>query len=178
SGLGARTGEGHMRDSAGRGGGFDMVVLLETLQSIPEPDASAEHDGDQHDVHVVDEPGSKELAYHGGAPADAYILATCGLAGRLERLGWGGVEGGGRRAPPPLDGRGGVVGQDEDGCVERRVGAPRALPVRVLVPPGEAPLPSTHDLGADPPIVPLQECVVDATGAAGLADLLVPPASS
>jgi hypothetical protein len=45
------------------------------------------------------------------------------------------------------------------------------------VPPGEAPLPGTHDLGADSPIVPLQEGVVDATGAAGLADLLVPPAS-
>jgi hypothetical protein len=38
-----------------------LVVLLEALQSIPEPDASAEQDGDQHDVHVVDEPGSKEL---------------------------------------------------------------------------------------------------------------------
>jgi hypothetical protein len=60
-----------------------MVVLLEALQSIPKPDASAEQDGDQHDVHVVDEPGSKELADHGGAAADAYVLALCGLAGRL-----------------------------------------------------------------------------------------------
>jgi hypothetical protein len=42
----------------------------------------------------------------------------------------------------------------------------------------EAPLPGTHDLGADPPIVPLQEGVVDATGAAGVADLLVPPPSN
>jgi hypothetical protein len=45
------------------------------------------------------------------------------------------------------------------------------------MPPGEGPLPGTHDLGADPPIMPLQEGVVDATGAAGLADLVVPPPS-
>jgi len=70
-----------------------------------------------------------------------------------------------------------VMGEDEDRCVERRVGTPRALPVWVLMPPGEGPLPGTHDLGADPPIMPLQEGVVDATGAAGLADLVVPPPS-
>jgi hypothetical protein len=81
-----------MRDSAGGGGGFDLVFLLKALQSIPESDASAEQDGDEHDVHVVDEPGSKELAYHGGASADAYVLAICGLAGRLERLGRRDVE--------------------------------------------------------------------------------------
>ena len=45
------------------------------------------------------------------------------------------------------------------------------------MPSGVAELPGAHDLGADPPIVPLQEGVVDATGAAGPADLLVPPAS-
>ena len=78
-----------MGDTAGRGDGFYPVVLLKALQSIPEPDASAEQDRDQRDVHVVDEPCGKELAYHGGAPADAYVLAICGLAGRLERLGRG-----------------------------------------------------------------------------------------
>src|SRR4029453_6279407 len=144
--LSARTGEGHMRDSAGRGGGFDLVVLLEALQAIPEPDASAEQDGDQHDVHMVDEPGSKELPYHGGAPTDAYVLAVCSPAGGLERLGRRDVEEVVRRAALHLDGRAGVVGQDEDRCVERRVGTPRTLPVRVFVPPGEAPFPGTHDL--------------------------------
>jgi hypothetical protein len=38
-----------------------------------------------------------------------------------------------------------------------------------------AELPGAHDLGADPRIVLLQEGVVDAAGAAGLADHLVPP---
>jgi hypothetical protein len=62
-----RTRERHMRDSAGRGGGLDLMVLLEASQSVPEADASAEQDRDHHDVRVVDEPGGKEVADHGGS---------------------------------------------------------------------------------------------------------------
>ena len=58
--------------------------------------------------------------------------------------------------------------EDEDRCVERWVGTPRALPPRVLVPSGVAELPGTHDLGADPRIVLLDEDVVDAAAATGL----------
>ena len=58
--------------------------------------------------------------------------------------------------------------EDEDRRVERRVGPPGALPVRVLVPSGVAELPGAHDLGADPRIVPLDEDVVDAAAAAGV----------
>ena len=61
-----------------------------------------------------------------------------------------------------------MMGQYEDRRVERRVGPPRTLPVRVLVPSGVAELPGPHDLGADPRIVPLDESVVDAAAAAGL----------
>jgi hypothetical protein len=39
-----------MRDFAGRGGGFDPGSPLKALQAVPEPDASAEQDGDQHEV--------------------------------------------------------------------------------------------------------------------------------
>ena len=60
-----------MRDSAGRGDGLDVVVLLEALQSVPEAYASTEQDRDHHDVHVVDEPGSKEVADGGDTSADA-----------------------------------------------------------------------------------------------------------
>jgi hypothetical protein len=67
-GSGTRTGESHVRDSAGRGGGLDLVVLLDALQSVPEAYASAEQDRDHHGVHVVDEPGSKELADRVGPP--------------------------------------------------------------------------------------------------------------
>src|SRR5918994_1175227 len=163
-----RTGERDMRDSAGRGGGLDLVVPLEALQSVPEPDAPAEQDRDHHDVHVVDEPGSKELANHGGTSADAYVVAVRGLVGCLERLGRRSVDEVKRRAALHLDRRARVMGEDEDRCVERGVGTPCALPLRVLVPSGVAELPGTHDLGADPRIVLLGEGVVDAAATAGL----------
>src|SRR5918992_3891950 len=150
-----------MRDSAGRGGGLDLIPLLEALQSVPEAYASAEQDRDHHSVHVVDEPCSKEVADHGGTSADAYVLAVRGLAGRLERLGRRCVEEVEGGAAFHLDRRARVMGEDEDRCVERRVGTPGALPLRVLVPSGVAELPGTHDLGADPRIVPLDEDVVD-----------------
>src|ERR671910_2827152 len=78
-GSDTRTGERHMRDSAGRGGDLDLVVLLDALQTVPEAYASAEQDRDHRGVHVVDEPGSKEVADHGGTAADAYVLAAGSL---------------------------------------------------------------------------------------------------
>src|SRR3954452_12444064 len=76
------TGERDVRDSAGRGDGLDVVVLLEALEPVPETHASAEQDRDDDDVHVIDEPGSKELPDRGGAAADAYVLIARGVAGR------------------------------------------------------------------------------------------------
>ena len=76
-----------MGDTAGRGGCLDLVILLEALPSVPDAYTSAEHDRDHHEVHVVDEPGSKELADQGGTPTEAYVLAARSLAGRLERFG-------------------------------------------------------------------------------------------
>ena len=49
------------------------------------------------------------------------------------------------------------MSEDEDRCVERWVGTPPALPLRVLVPSGIAELPGTHDLGADPRAVQPRE---------------------
>jgi hypothetical protein len=66
--------------------------------------------------------------------------------------------------------------EDEDGCVERRVGTPRALVFRVLVPSRVAELPGTHDLRADPRGEQPQEGVVDAAGPAGPAEQLASPA--
>jgi hypothetical protein len=62
--------------------------------------------------------------------------------------------------------------------MERRVGTPRALPLRVLVPAGVAELPSPHDLGAYPRIVPPGKSIVDAARAAGVPDHLIPPPGS
>src|SRR5256885_8719851 len=125
-----------MRDSAGRGDGLDPVVLLEALQSVPEAYAPAEQDRDHDDVHVVDEPGSKEVAEHGGTSADAYVLAVRSLAGCLERLGRRSVDEVERRAAIHLDRRARVMGEDEGRCVERRVGAPPRPPLPGLVPSG------------------------------------------
>src|SRR5256886_6695645 len=173
-GSDTRTGERHMRDSAGRGDGLDPVVLLEALQSVPEAYAPAEQDRDHDDVHVVDEPGSKEVADHGGTSADAYVLAVRSLAGRFECLGRRSVDELERRAAIHLDRWARVMGEDEGRCVERRVGTPPALPLRVLVPSGRAELVRAHDLGADPRTVSLGEGVVDAAATAGLADDLAP----
>src|SRR3954464_6638040 len=111
-----------MRDSARRRRGLDLVVLLETLQSVPEPHAATQEDRDHHDVHVVDEPGGKEVADDGGTSADAHVPAVRRLAGRLEGLGGRRVEEVERRAALHFDRRARVVSEDEDGCVERRVG--------------------------------------------------------
>src|SRR5919199_4130104 len=120
-----------MRDPAGRGGGLDFVVLLETLEPVPEAYASAEQDRDHDDVHVVDEPGTKEVADDGGASADPYVLAIRSLAGGLERLGRRSVDEVERRAALHLDRRARVVSEDEDRRVERRGRAPPPPP-----PPG------------------------------------------
>src|SRR5687767_16028623 len=98
-----------MRDPARRGGRFDLVVLLEALESVPEADASAEQDRDHHDVHVVDEPAGKELAERRRTSADAYVLAVRGLAGCFERLGRRGVNEVERRAALHLERRARVV---------------------------------------------------------------------
>ena len=80
-----------------------------------------------------------------------------------------------RRAALHLDRWPCVMGKDEDRSMERRIGTPPSLPLWVLVPSRVAELPRTHYLGADPNIVLPHEGVVDADGAAGLADHLVPP---
>src|SRR5918994_1513074 len=120
-----------MRDSAGRGGGLDLVVLLEALQSVPEAYASAEQDGDHYEVHVVDEPGCEEVADHRGTSANAYVLAVCRGAGRLERLGRRSVDEVECRAALPVARRAPVMGEDERWCVERRGWGPPTPP-----PPG------------------------------------------
>src|SRR3954465_3623570 len=93
-------------------------------------------------------------------------------------IGGGRVEEVERRAALHLDRRARVMGEDEDRCVERRVGTPRALPLRVLVPSGRAELPGTHDLGADPRSEQPQEGVIDAAGPARLAEQFAAPPGS
>src|SRR5207247_3620358 len=106
--------ERHMRHSAGPGGGLDLIVLLETLQPLPQARASAEQNRNHHDVHVVDKPRSEEVADHGGASTDAQVLSVRSLPSGLERLGGRYVEEVERRAALHLDRRTRVMCEDED----------------------------------------------------------------
>src|SRR5690606_20034692 len=68
-----------------------------------------------------------------------------------------------------------VMGEHKDRGVERWVGAPPALPGRILVPSGWAELPCAHDLGADPRGKLPREGVIDAAAATGLAEHFAAP---
>src|SRR5947208_2703429 len=59
------------------------------------------------------------------------------------------------------------MGEHERRRVEGRVGAPPPSPVGVVLPARRTELPRTHDLGADPRLVLLGECIVGARAAAG-----------
>src|SRR5262249_31929173 len=92
-----------------------------------------------------------------------------------ERLGWRGVEEVERGTALHLDRGAVVVGEHEGRRVEGRVRTPPALPVGILLPAGWAELVGAHDLRADPEVELLQERVVAAAGAAGLALEPAPP---
>src|SRR5918994_3999700 len=162
--------EREVGDAAGRGDRLDVIGILEGLQTVPDADAAAEHDRNLYEMHVVDEPGDEEVAYDGGAAADPDVLATGCFAGRLERVGRGGVEEVERGAARHLDRGPRAVSEHEGRCVERRVRPPPALPVRVVLPAGRAELVGPHDLGPDAVAVALGEGVVDSGGAARVPD--------
>ena len=69
-----------MRHAAGRRDGLDLVVLLQALQPVPQAHPAAEQDRDHDDMQVVDQSGGKEFADHGGAAAQAHVLAGRSLA--------------------------------------------------------------------------------------------------
>src|ERR671919_1061264 len=123
-----RASKRHMRDPARRRGGFDLVVRLEALESVPEAYASAEQDRHHDDVHVIDEPCREEVADRRGTSADPYVQAVGSLAGSLERLGRRSVDEVKGGAALHLDRRARVMGKNEHRCVERRGGAPPAPP--------------------------------------------------
>lgn len=68
-----------------------------------------------------------------------------------------------------------MMSEHEDGRVERRVDAPPALPVGVLVPSGIAELAGSHDLGANSRVVLADEGVVHAAAATRRAGPFLPP---
>ena len=131
-------------------------------------------------MQVVDQSGAQVLAHGRGAAAEADVLrAGSGarlLERRLDAVGHE-VE---RGAALHLDGLVRVVGEHEHRVVVRRFGPPPAAPLLARHrSPGPADGPehvAPHHGGADALEATGREAVVDALGAAGLADDLVPRA--
>ena len=150
-------------DDAARGvDGFDVEALLECLKSVPQPLPSAEDDGHDDNVHVVDQVGGKELSDGGRASADADVESARRFLGDPEGLDRARVNEVKRRAASHLDRGTGVVGEDEHGRMKWWVVAPPALPL--LVSPRSAlgsELVSAHDLDTDAGIPVTSEGVVD-----------------
>ena len=125
-------------------------------------------------MHVVDEAGAKILLDGGGASAEANIFTVGGVDGLFEcavNAVGDEVEGG---ASFHRDGRAGVVGQNEDGHVVGRGVAPPTFPG--VVGPGSADGTehvAAEDPGADVFKAPLDELVIHAGFAAGLAHHLM-----
>src|SRR2546423_12744619 len=116
-----------------------------------------------------------DLPDHGGTSADAYVLAVRGLAGRLERLGGRGVDEVKRRGALHLDRRARVMSEDEDRCVERRGGTPRAPPLPALGSPTGGGPSRTPDLRAPPRRGRPRESVGAAAAAARVGHPPAPP---
>src|SRR5579864_1206028 len=163
-------GKREVGDAAGGAHRLDGEAVLQSLQAVPEGLAAAEEDRHDHDVHVVDQAGGEELADGGRAAADADVEAARGLLGRRKRLRRAGVDEAEGGAALHLDRGPDVMGEHEDGGMERRFLAPPALPL--LAGPRSAlraELVAPHDLHADarPPVA--REGVVDAGAPAFLA---------
>src|SRR4051794_441284 len=159
--------EDQVDDPAGDRDGLDLVVLLERLESVPQSDATAEHDRYLDHVHVVDQAGREKVAHDGRAASDADVPSAGRLTGGVERLRKRGVEEVERGATLHLDRSARAVSEYERGGVKRWVRPPPPLPVGVVLPARWAELARAHDLGADPRLVLPGERVVDAGGAPG-----------
>jgi NADH:ubiquinone reductase (H+-translocating) len=163
-------GEGDVGDSARGAHRLDGEALLQALQASPDRLTAAEEDGHLHDVHVVDQVGGEELADGSRAAADADVEAARGAPGGRERVGRAGLDEVEGRAALHLDRGPGVMGQHEDGGVERRLLPPPALPL--LIGPRaalRAELVAAHDLRADARAPGAREGVVGGRAPAGLA---------
>src|SRR5581483_3292220 len=124
---------------------------------------ASEHDGHDHDVHLVDQVGGQELTDGCDTTTDANVATTGSVASSAEGVLRRCVDEVERRATLHLDRGARMVGQYEDGGVKGRLIAPPALPVVVISPRPAmgTELVPPHDLCADPHIPLAGELVVD-----------------
>src|SRR5580700_12287218 len=86
------SGEREVGDAVGCRDSLHVVLLLQRLQAVPQPNTAAEKDRHLHDVQVVDETGGDERAHHGRAPTNADVLTGSCVPRHLECIRWRGVE--------------------------------------------------------------------------------------
>src|SRR4051794_16364661 len=145
-----------------------MEPVEQVLVRGPELLPSADLDRRHGDVDGVDEIRIEELPDGGDAASDPYVLPVSGVLGlpqRLRRRRIEEVEGGIGQG----EARSVMMGEDEDGGVERRSVPPPPLPVEVLPRATLRPeLVAAHDLGADVPREVAREVVVQPSGSTGL----------
>src|SRR5262249_54068560 len=82
--------EEQMGGSAGDGARFQGVALMQPVEAVPESDAAAEHDRDQHNVQVVDQVSLQELVDRRRPAAKPYVQVSGRLLCLSEDLGRGG----------------------------------------------------------------------------------------
>ena len=158
-----------MGNPAGRAGRLNLEPLLKILETVPQAFPASEDDGHDRDVHIVDEIGCQELTNCGWPSTNAYIQAAGRFPGRLQGLGGTRVYEMERGPTLHRDGRPGMVGEDENRSVERRIVPPPPFPVVVSPPAPLGPeLVPAHDLRTDAGAPVAGEGIVDA-GAACLA---------
>src|SRR5207302_5403910 len=112
---------------------------------------TAEQDGHDHQVHVVDQAGAEVLLDLGDATAEPDVVSTSSPERPLERRLDALVDKVERRPALHRDGRTWVVGEHEHRVVIRRVVPPPATPlVAAPWPADRAENCARHDRGADP----------------------------
>src|SRR5215469_312279 len=131
----ASAGEEHVSGPAWRGECLDSVLLVQPFESVPQPDASSEHDRHHHDVQVVDKAGRQECVDGGGSSAKADVKPCRCLPCEIENLG--------RAAADEVKGCAAhderlalPMRQHEAGSAKYRLVAPPARPVVLRPRPG------------------------------------------
>src|SRR3954447_4229648 len=137
-------------DAAGHRDALHGEALVNAFQTVPQPLSPTEDDRDHGQVHGAAQVGGEELAQRRPATADSYVATVRRFPGLLQNLLRGGVDEGERGAAVELDRCPGMVGEDEDRGLERRLLTPPALPA--VVAPRAAlrvELVAPHDLRSD-----------------------------
>ncbi|SCB97703.1 hypothetical protein GA0061084_0993 [Arthrobacter sp. NIO-1057] len=166
-----------MRQAAGGADRFDGEPVFQSSQMIPDPHASAEHNGHDGNVQEVNEIRMQELA-HGRRPAtDPHILPARRIPCKTQCLLWRSIYEVETGAICELNGLARVMGQDEARCEEGRFISPPSFPAIVGPLPGlRTEFAAAHDFCADSLSPHAEYCFVHARWTVGAMNAVDDPA--